>query len=193
MNELDYIKLPPFLDKIMEDTKAIDFSMASEPRTGAHLRVLAASKPGGSLLELGTGTGISTAWLLDGMNADSRLTTVDNDMRMQSVARNALGNDPRLNVVTEDGIDFLRRQAPESFDLIFADVVPGKYDGLDYALALLRRGGMYIIDDMLPQPNWPEGHGSKVPILTENLFARNELRAVSLAWGSGLVILAKSA
>jgi predicted O-methyltransferase YrrM len=28
------------------------------------LRMLAASKPGGRFLELGTGTGIATAWLL---------------------------------------------------------------------------------------------------------------------------------
>jgi len=90
--------------------------MASEPRTGAMLRVLASSKPGGRFLELGTGTGISTTWLLDGMSNNARLTTVDNDAEMQSVARNILGHDPRLEIVTADGIDFLRHQPEESFD-----------------------------------------------------------------------------
>ena len=53
--------------------------MASEPKTGALLAALAASKPGGRLLELGTGTGLGTAWLLSGMDADSHLDTVDTD------------------------------------------------------------------------------------------------------------------
>jgi predicted O-methyltransferase YrrM len=53
--------------------------MASEPKTGAFLAALAASKPGGRLLELGTGTGLGAAWLLAGMDAAARLDTVDAD------------------------------------------------------------------------------------------------------------------
>ena len=166
--------------------------MASEPRTGAILRVLASSKPGGRFLELGTGTGISTAWLLDGMSNNARLTTSTTMPEMQSVARNILGHDPRLEIVTADGIDFLRHQMEESFDFIFADAVPGKYEALDEALALLRKGGLYITDDMLPQPNWPKSHSSKVPILLSDLSARREFNAVSIAWSSGLVILART-
>lgn len=193
MDELTSLKPPPLLDAILEGTKALGFSMASEPRTGAMLRVLASSKPGGRFLELGTGTGISTAWLLDGMSINARLTTVDNDAGMQSVARNILGHDPRLEIVTADGIDFLRHQKGESFDFIFADAMPGKYEALDEALALLRKGGLYIIDDMLPQPNWPEAHSAKVATLLSNLFARSQFSAVSMAWSSGLVILARTA
>ena len=48
-------------------------------RRQARLAALAASKPGGRLLELGTGTGIGTAWLLSGMDGDARLDTVDVD------------------------------------------------------------------------------------------------------------------
>jgi predicted O-methyltransferase YrrM len=55
--------------------------MASEPLVGALLRSLAASKPGGRFLELGTGTGVATAWLLDGMDDRATLVSVDNDAR----------------------------------------------------------------------------------------------------------------
>jgi predicted O-methyltransferase YrrM len=58
--------------------------MASEPRTGSLLRTLAAAKPKGRFLELGTGTGIATAWLPAGMDAGSMLTTVDTDASVQS-------------------------------------------------------------------------------------------------------------
>ena len=50
----------------------------------------------GRILEIGTGTGVGTAWLLDGMNATSRIISVDIDPQLQAVAREFLGDDPRL-------------------------------------------------------------------------------------------------
>jgi predicted O-methyltransferase YrrM len=156
------------------------------------LRMLAATKPGGHLLELGTGTGLATAWLLDGMDAEARLTSVDVDSAVQSVARAALGHDKRLEIITQDGAEFLRG-CTNTFDLIFADAMPGKYGSLDLALALLNPGAVYVIDDMLPQANWPAGHAEKVPTLLAELASHPQLRLVRLAWSSGLVIAARRA
>jgi predicted O-methyltransferase YrrM len=191
MDDLAHLQPPAALPAILDRSVALAFPMPSEPRTGAMLRVLAASKPGGRLLELGTGTGLSTAWLLEGMDRDATLVSVDIDPVPQSVAREILGTDPRLEIVTIDAATFLRRQAGASFDLIFADAMPGKYELLDAALALLRPGGFYVIDDMLPQANWPEGHAEKVPLLVADLAARTAYRMASLAWSSGLVVVAR--
>ena len=162
--------------------------MASEPLVGAMLRTLAASKPSGSFLELGTGTGIATAWLLEGMDSRSTLISVDNDSAVQQVARDCLGRDRRLTLVTSGGLEFLRGQRAESFDFVFADAIPGKYDGLDDALAIVKVGGFYVIDDMLPQPNWPEGHADKVPILIEKLAANPDFEILPLVWASGVIV-----
>jgi predicted O-methyltransferase YrrM len=192
MDEFAHLNPPAALPAILERTEALAFPMPSEPRTGAMLRVLAASKPGGCLLELGTGTGLSTAWLLDGMDRDATLTSVDVDPGPQAVARKILGGDPRLEIVTMDAAVFLRQQSRETFDLIFADAMPGKYECLDEALVLLRPGGLYVIDDMLPQTSWPENHAAKVPRLVADLTGRAAFRIVSLAWSSGLVLVARS-
>jgi predicted O-methyltransferase YrrM len=152
------------------------------------LRTLAASKPGGHFLELGTGTGIATAWLLEGMDAASTLVTVDIDDAMQQVAKDLLGVDARLALIASDGLEFLRNQTARSFDLVFADAMPGKYEGLDAALAVVKPGGFYVIDDMLPQPNWPPGHAEKVPVLIERLAATPEFEVLPLVWASGVVI-----
>ena len=191
MDELGHIRTPAQLDAIVRQTAELGFDMASEPRTGAMLRALAASKPRGRFLELGTGTGIATAWLLDGMDADSELISVDTDARVQDVARETLRDDGRLRPVTEDGLEFLGKQEAETFDLVFADAMPGKYDGLEQALRVVKPGGFYVIDDMLPQANWPEGHAAKVPILQKNLALRNDFHLVTLAWASGLVVAVK--
>jgi predicted O-methyltransferase YrrM len=130
VQDLKYLRLPIQLLSIKERTTDLQFSMASEPLVGAMLRTLAASKPGGGFLELGTGTGIATAWLLEGMDARSTLISVDSDGTVQQVARDSLGADGRLTLVTFGGLEFLLGQPAESFDLVFADAMPGKYEGV---------------------------------------------------------------
>jgi len=192
MDDLADLTLPASLPAIVDRTAALGFSMPSEPRTGAMLRVLAASKPGGRLLELGTGTGLATAWLLDGMDRDATLVSVDIDPEPQAVARDILGDDPRLEIITADAAGFLDGQVAASFDLIFADAMPGKFELLDRTLSLLRPGGIYVIDDILPQANWPAGHAPKVPQLLADLAGRAALRIVSLAWSSGVVVAVRT-
>jgi predicted O-methyltransferase YrrM len=95
------------------------------------------------------------------MDDAATLTSVDTDPRVQAVAREFLGHDPRLTLITEDGATFLRRRLaltpPLQFDLIFADAIPEKYECVDEALALVAPGGFYVIDDMLPVPHAPLG------------------------------------
>lgn len=188
MEDLKYIALPDALAAIEARTAELKFGMASEPRTGALLRLLAASKPSARLLEFGTGTGIATAWMLAGMDEASTLTSVDTDPQVQAVAHAALGHDSRLTLVTEDGAAFLRRQSALSFDLVFADAMPGKYEALDDALAVVKPGGFYVIDDMLPQPNWPLGHAEKIPVLIARLAAHPQFEIAPLVWSSGIVL-----
>jgi predicted O-methyltransferase YrrM len=182
---------PPAWREIDRRSRALGFDMPSEPGAGAMLRLLAASKPGGRLLELGTGTGLATAWLLAGMGQGASLVSVDSDQAVQAVAREVLGVDPRVTFVIADGLDHVRTQSPGSLDLIFADAWPGKYEGLDETLALLAPGGLYVVDDMSRQPNWPQGHQPRVDALAARLKSHPDLTTVALGWASGLVIAAR--
>ncbi|MGB9291493.1 MAG: class I SAM-dependent methyltransferase, partial [Terracidiphilus sp.] len=191
MDDLLHIHEPPQLPALLEQAACLDFTMASEPKTGALLRVLAASKPAGRILELGTGVGVGAAWLLSGMDASSTLISVDTNFSFQSAARRILGIDPRLSLVLEDAVDFLVRQPSASFDLVFADALRGKFEGLDEALTVVKPGGFYVIDDLLPQPNWPEGHGDKIAPLVERLASLKDFHIVPITWASGLVLAVK--
>lgn len=75
MNDAEIRHQPAVIGEILADTAALSFDMASEARVGSLLAALAASKPGGPFLELGTGTGHATAWLLSGMDATGRTNT----------------------------------------------------------------------------------------------------------------------
>jgi hypothetical protein len=58
-------------------------------------------------------------------------------------------------------------------------------------LDLLDKNGFYVIDDMLPQTNWPEGHSLKVKDLLESLDGNPELQVTKLGWSSGVVVVTK--
>jgi len=191
MNDLLNLNEPKAIAAIWQDTRAAGFTMASEALTCSLLRALAASKPGARFLELGSGTGLSTAWILDGMDATAHLTTVDNDETLLSILKKNLGSDPRLTVVCADGDDFLKSLNGQHFDFIFADTWSGKYRLLDEALALMNPSGLYVIDDMLAQPNWPEGHAQKVAHLVNALEQRRDLHITKMSWASGIIVATK--
>ena len=190
MNDSEFLRAPASVADILADSEAIGFTMASEPKVGALLAVLAASKPGGRFLELGTGTGHGTAWLLAGMDATSTLETVDSDPTVVTVAQRRLGSDSRVTFHVMDGAEYLR-QSHGSFDLVYADAWPGKFSHLDEALACVRAGGIYVIDDLLPQPNWPADHAPRVPVLIDNLEQREGFTTAKLAWASGLMLVVR--
>jgi predicted O-methyltransferase YrrM len=190
MEDTQNMNPPAVLQDVLTVTQTLGFGLSSDMLTGSLLRTLAASKPAGQFLELGTGTGAGACWLLDGMDAASRLHTVDIDQTNVAVAKQHLGHDKRVTFYLEDGGAALQRMRSYGmkFDLIFADAMPGKYTQLDDALALLKLGGLYVIDDLLPQPTWPEGHAAKVPALIAALEGRKDLRITRLNWSTGLII-----
>ena len=195
MNDTLNLSPPAIYTTIQQETDSLDFDMASEPLTSSLLRTLVASKPKGAFLELGTGTGLSTAWMLDGMDTEATLVSVDVDPVVTQIAHNHLGQDPRLTFVTMDGGQFLVEAQTETprpqFDLIFADAMPGKYTHFDEAINLLKPGGIYVIDDMLPQPNWPGGHAPKVAALIAHLESLDTVTITKLNWATGIILVVK--
>ena len=182
---------PKAYNDINEATKQSGFTMASDVLTCSLLRTLAATKPSGKFLEMGTGTGLSTTWILDGMDKESSLISIDNDDLFLDIAKRFLENDQRLNLVSSDGGEWITNNQHKKFDYIFADTWHGKYLILDEVLSMLNRGGLYIIDDMLPQPNWPDGHQEKAINLVSILENREDLFVIKQRWATGIIIAVK--
>ena len=84
----------------------------------------------------------------------------------------------------------MRRLLAENrtFALVFADAWAGKYHHLEEALHSLVVGGFYVVDDMLPQPNWPEDHPAKVAKLIQTLVSHPDLHVTTLDWSTGIII-----
>lgn len=191
MNDASIQDIPKLHSEILRKSEEIGFKMPSDLYVGSFLKTLITSKPNGRFLEIGTGIGLSLSWMIEGMDNNSHLISVDNDKELTDIAETYFGNDGRIELICKDGTQWIKEYAGEKFDLIFADAWPGKYSEIDEVLDLVRVGGFYIIDDMTKQPNWPEGHEDNVIELTAYLEKRNDFQLTKMNWSTGLILAVK--
>ncbi|HEX6683233.1 MAG TPA: O-methyltransferase [Candidatus Limnocylindrales bacterium] len=134
------------------------------PATGATLRLLAAANSARSVVEIGTGTGVSGLWLLRGMRADGVLTTIDVEAEHQRMARRLFVEagfpSSRTRIITGRAIDVLTRLADGVYDMVFVDADPAEFGPcVEAAGRLLRVGGVLAL------------HGALTRTVTANVAA----------------------
>ncbi|MEU9744130.1 MULTISPECIES: O-methyltransferase [Streptomyces] len=132
--------------------RARDMGLRSvSPGTGAALRLLAATADAKAVAEIGTGTGVSGIYLLNGMRPDGVLTTVDTEPERQQFAREAFRaagfTNNRARFIPGRALDVLPRLADGGYDLVFCD--GDRLESQEYlaeSLRLLRPGGLVCFE-----------------------------------------------
>ena len=121
---------------------------AVTPAVGALLSLLTKLSGGKAVVEVGTGAGVSSLWLLSGMSDDGVLTTIDIEPEHQRIAKQAFSDasigPSRTRLISGRAQDVLTRLADDSYDLVFIDADP--LDQPDYVVEgvrLLRSGGVH--------------------------------------------------
>jgi predicted O-methyltransferase YrrM len=171
------------------------------PAGGATLRVLAAATSARSVVEVGTGAGVSGLYLLGGMAGDGVLTTIDVEGENQRAAKEAFGEagiaPARYRLINGAAAEVLPRLRDEAYDLVLVDADKTAYAVyFEQALRLLRRGGVVAFDNAL----WHDRVADSSQRDTETSTIRDLGRAVRdderlvsalLAVGDGLLVAAK--
>ena len=192
MEDLIIIDKPKIHLQIELKSEEIGFTMPSDLYVGSLLKTLIASKPKANILELGTGIGLSLSWMVDGMDSKSTITTIDNDPELINIAAHFFGQDKRIQIICQDGSQWIKNYDGAPFDLIFADAWPGKYSEIEEVLKLIEVGGFYIIDDMNSQSNWPNGHQQNVDTLITYLEERDDFILTKINWSTGIIIAVRT-
>ncbi|MGT2424941.1 O-methyltransferase [Amnibacterium kyonggiense] len=123
------------------------------PAVGAALAVAAASGPAASIIEIGTGTGVSGLWLLRGA-PDAVLTSIDVDLDLHQVARTMFqrAGHParRIRLITGSAAEVLPRMNEEAYDLVLVDADWSMVmDDVERAVRLARPGGSVLVPRVL--------------------------------------------
>jgi predicted O-methyltransferase YrrM len=79
-----------------------------------------------------------------------------------------------------------------SFDLVFADAAPFKYDHIERVVEVLRPGGLLVVDDLEATPRTTELQRGEIDALRQTVLRHPELNAVELEWATGLLVAAKA-
>ena len=163
------------------------------PATGAALRMLAASVAARSVAEIGTGTGVSGLWILDGV-----VTTIDVEPEIQREARRAFESGgrarSRTRVIRGRASDVLPRMAARSYDMVVLDVEPEESAALiDQALRMLRVGGVLAVtralwNDHVADPARRDPATVAARELGKALREREDLLTSLLPVGDGLLV-----
>ncbi|MFJ4997595.1 O-methyltransferase [Microbacterium sp. NPDC088619] len=120
---------------------------------GSQIAVLAAATAARSIVEIGTGAGVSGLWLLRGA-PQAVLTSIDNEPEHLAAARQAFAEArvpaTKARFITGRAADVLPRMNEASYDIVLVDADPENViDYVEHGLRLVRTGGMVLVPRVL--------------------------------------------
>lgn len=171
------------------------------PGAGAALRVLAATLGARSVVEIGTGAGVGSIWLLRGMRPDGVLTTIDVEPEHHRAARETFTEagipSNRVRLISGRALEVLPRLTDAAYDIVFCDGDKLEYAGyLEQALRLLRPGGAVVFDnalwhDRVADPTQRDEETTAIRELGRAVREDEQLVSALLATGDGLLVAVK--
>lgn len=168
-----------------------------DPVTGSLLRLLVGVSGARAVVELGTGAGVSTLWMLRGMHPEGVLTTIDPETEHQRLAKQSLGEagygSGRVRLIAGRALEVLPRLTDGAYDLVFCDAA--RTENTDYLAAsirLLRSGGTVVFagalaDGRVADPSARDTDTVAVRELVKAVHDDERLTPALLPVGSGLL------
>jgi predicted O-methyltransferase YrrM len=167
------VTVPPLVARAKATAEALGFAKSCRDEDGLLLHVLAGRRGVERVAEIGTGTGVGTAWLASALAPGVPLVTAERDERFAAAAAELFADDQDVDVLHGDWREVLPAHAP--FDLIFVDGGCAK-DDPDVVLALAAPGATIVLDDF--STDWGR-HDTR----RESWLAHPRLTAVEIGTG----------
>lgn len=197
---LAYVEESVVEDEVLLEARerATELGAAPVPAAvGALLSMYAQMLGARSVVEVGTGAGVSGLWLLDGMREDGTLTTIDSEPEHQRAAKEAFRaaeiTPSRTRLINGRALDVLPRLAEGSYDLVFIDAAPMEHPNyVEQGVRLLRAGGAFILNNALlggrvPDQSQRDPATQAVRAATRAIAENPELTSVLIPIGDGLL------
>ncbi len=122
------------------------------PGAGAFLHYLAHLISAQSVVEVGTGSGVGSIWLLRGMIESGTLTSIDSEVEHARISKMAFAeaeiSPQRFRLITNPVMDVMSKLTDRAYDLVVLRNEPEDLSfAIDEAHRILRTGGVLAIDN----------------------------------------------
>jgi predicted O-methyltransferase YrrM len=172
-----------------------------QPGEGAALAVLAAAVGAKAAVEIGTGAGVSSLYLLRGMPVDGVLTTIDLEVEHQRAAKEAFADaglrPTRTRTISGRALDVLPRLTDGAYDLVLVDADKENAPAyVEQAVRLLRAGGVLAVagalwHDRVADPARRDETTTTLRELGRTVRDDDRLLPALLPTGDGLLVAVK--
>lgn len=128
---------------------------AAEPTAavGNFLKFLTQLTGAKSVVEIGTSSGVSGLWVLQGLPSDGVLTTIDAEREHSKIARNVFEEadipSTKYRIITGNLIDVIGKLADNSYEVVITRDGMDLFEVVQESHRLLRSGGLLVIDHAL--------------------------------------------
>lgn len=167
--------VPEIVAKALDLARQRGFITSTRNETGRLLAALAASRDG-TLAELGTGTGVGSAWLSSGASPKARIVSAELDSVLAEEVQQLFADVDNIEITAGDW-STLREYAP--FSLLFVDVRE-VMENIDALADLIEPGGIAVLDDFVPSSHWPPIVDGQVDHIREQWLTDERFVAVEL-------------
>lgn len=159
--------------------------------TGAFLRQLAHLISAQSVVEVGTGSGVGSIWLLRGMIENGTLTSIDSEAEHARISRIAFAeaeiSPQRFRLITNPVMDVMSKLTDRAYDLV---VLRNEPEDLSFAIEeahrILRTGGVLAIDNFFGGGKVPDP-AQRDPRTIALREAGKSIKLASNTWISSLI------
>ena len=194
-----YVREDIFMQQARNNAEELG-TLDPSPAVGGLLRFAVESLKARSIVEIGTGSGVSGLWLFAGAGVDAVLTSIDTEREHAASARSVFEESgistQRFRLITGTIMEVVGKLADNNYDLVVIRPASDLMDLIHESYRLLRPGGMLFVDHVLS--------GGKVAEPTqrdfESISRRDGIRAVKedsrwssivLPLGGGILLATK--
>ena len=195
----DIVSEPEVVARAREHSLELGVEAVS-PAIGAQISVIAAASRASSIIEIGTGFGVSGLYLLGGA-PDATLTTIDIEVDHQQYARDALisagAASGRVRLIPGRAQQVLPRMNEASYDIVLVDADPEHViEYVEHGLRLARIGGTVLVPHALwkgrvADPTKRDRAASDFRTLLTEVSTSGAVRSALSPAGDGLLQMTK--
>jgi predicted O-methyltransferase YrrM len=171
------------------------------PAVGSYLASLVAITGAQSIVEIGTGLGVASQWLLHG-SSEANLTTIEKDVDHVQTAKDLMLASgiasSRVRVISGNASDILPRMNEGTYDVVVINATgKGTLEFVRHALRLTRPGGLVVLTHALggglvANPAKRDAATTELRTILGDYAVDEHVRATLVPVGDGVLTLVKS-